>query len=52
MNSLSKKVIAVIFAFSQLVEGSIAEVINQLKAKYPRAFAYHSTEVKKLIKIS
>ncbi len=48
----SKKVIAVIFAFSQLVEGSIAEVINQLKAKYPRASAYHSTEVKKLFKIS
>jgi hypothetical protein len=47
----SKKVIAIIFAFSQSVEGSISEVINQLKAKYPRASAYHSTEVKQLLKI-
>ncbi len=48
----SKKVIAIIFAFSQSVEGPISEVINQLKAKYPRASAYHGTEVKKLIMIS
>ncbi len=39
----SKKVIAMIFAFSQSMEGPIAEAINQLKAKYPRASAYHST---------
>ena len=33
----SKKLIAMIFAFSQSVEGSISEVIQQLKAKYPKA---------------
>jgi hypothetical protein len=33
----SKKVIAMIFAFSQPIEGSISEVIKQLKAKYPKA---------------
>lgn len=46
----SKKVIAMIFAFSQSVEGPISEVINQLRAKYPRASEYHNAEVKKLIK--
>lgn len=33
----SKKLIAMIFAFSQSVEGSFSEVIQQLKAKYPKA---------------
>jgi hypothetical protein len=33
----SKKLIAMIFACSQSVEGSISEVIQQLKAKYPKA---------------
>ncbi len=47
----SKKVIALICAFSQPVEGSISEVINQLKAKYPRASAYHSMDVKQLQKV-
>jgi hypothetical protein len=47
----SKKVIAMIFAFSQLVKGSITEVINQLKAKYPRASVYHSSDVKQLTKV-
>jgi hypothetical protein len=47
----SKKVIALICAFSQPIEGPISEVINQLKAKYPRASAYHSTDVEQLSKI-
>ena len=38
----SKKVIAMIFAFSQPVEGSISEVIQQLKAKYPKASVFHA----------
>jgi hypothetical protein len=47
----SKKVIAMIFAFSQPIEGPISEVMNQLKAKYPRASVYHGTDVKQLSKI-
>lgn len=38
----SKKLIAMIFAFSQPVEGSISEVIQQLKAKYPKASVFYA----------
>ncbi|WP_040441935.1 hypothetical protein [Ktedonobacter racemifer] len=36
-NTESKKTVALIFAYSQLAEGPIAEIISHLKMKYPRA---------------
>jgi len=45
-NAESKKTIAVIFAYSQLAEGPITEVISQLKARYPSASAYNSAGIK------
>lgn len=43
-NTEAKKAIAMIFAFSQRVEGPITEVIKHLKTKYPSASAYSSTD--------
>ncbi len=50
-NIESKKTIAMTFAFSQLAEGPILEVINYLKVKYPSASAYNA-EAKQLITIN
>ncbi|OLD64186.1 MAG: hypothetical protein AUF65_00220 [Chloroflexi bacterium 13_1_20CM_50_12] len=47
-NTESKKAIAMIFVFSQLVEAPITEVINRLKIKYPSASTYQSAEVEQL----
>lgn len=44
----SKQVIAWICAVSQTVEGPISEVINQLKARYPKAAEYHRTDASRL----
>lgn len=48
----SKKAIAMIFAFSQPVEGPISEVIQQLKAKYPKASVFQNVDTSKPLMIN
>jgi hypothetical protein len=48
----SKKVIALIFAFSQSVEGPISKAIEQLKAKYPKASVLQNVDARKPLKIN